>query len=95
VNVSEDLLKLWANSQKLPFEKVKGRYFPYREEACEGGILVTFASPQNAPQATFVVNWNQISNIIQEVEQTGQKHVVGDQKVTYLKREIRDSSQTP
>jgi hypothetical protein len=90
INVSEDLLKYWAESNHLDFAKVRDHYSPLREKAVEGGILIDYVGGDEkvpATQATFVISWEQVSNIIQDVKRTGKQHTIQKPYVVYLKKD--------
>ena len=87
LDVSQDLLKLWAESQKLDFNNFREHYEPLRVNAVTNGILVEYLTGRKHPEAKFVVTWEQVSNIIQDVKLTGKKHVTDKYKVVYLKKD--------
>jgi len=91
VDVSEDILKLWAESRNLDFEKVKGRYVPLQITQTATGIQVHFLGDEKLP-ATCVVNWQQISNIIEDVKRTGKERVIEKPHVIYLKKDYGAAS---
>jgi hypothetical protein len=87
LDVSEDLLKLWAESNHLDFTKVRGRYSPLEEIAVGNKIKVHYAGYKDDPEGTFVISWEQLSNIIQDVKRTGKQHVIQKPYVVYLKKD--------
>ena len=92
LDVSEDLLKFWADSQKLDFDKLRGHYEPLRVNAVTNGIQLEYLSGSRFPEAKFFVTWEQVSNIIQDVKLNGQKHVTDKYKVVYLKKDYSSIS---
>jgi hypothetical protein len=101
LDISEDLLKLWAESNHLDFAKVRNHYSPLREKAVESGIFVDYLGGDEkvpATQATFVISWEQVSNIIQDVKRTGKQHVIDNPvlklHVVYLKKDYGSTNDT-
>jgi hypothetical protein len=86
LDVTDDLLKLWAESQKIDFQKLRDHYTPVEEKAVENGIWVSYVTGQNFPDAKFVVNWEQVSNVIQDVKRTGKPLVIEKPHLVYLKK---------
>lgn len=85
VDISDDLLKLWAASNHLDFATIKPHYSPGREEPAGDGIRITFIS--TPPLADFVVDWQDISNMIQSAKRTGKTRVIEKPHVVYLKND--------
>jgi hypothetical protein len=83
VDISDDLLKLWAASNHLDFAAIKPHYSPGREEPAGDGIRITFLS--TPPLADFVVSWQDISNMIQNAKRAGKPHIIEKPHVVYLK----------
>ena len=84
LDVSEDVLRLWAESKNVDFKKVKDRYSPLDLKATVGGIEAHFIGDEQLP-ATIDLSWEQISNIIQDVKQTGKQHVIEKPHVVYIR----------
>jgi hypothetical protein len=87
LDVSEDVLKFWADSKNMDWEKVRKRYAPMHLMDTAGGVKVHYARYENEPEATFVLTWEQVSNIIQDVKLTGKQHVLKEPHVVYLKKD--------
>jgi hypothetical protein len=94
IDVSEDLLMFWAESNHIDFAKIRNHYSPLREKAVENGILIDYIGGDEkvpATQATFVISWEQVSNIIQDVKRTGKQHMIDNPvrklHVVYLKKD--------
>lgn len=85
--VSEDILKLWAESKHLDFTKVRSRYSPLEERAEGNGIWVHYAGYESEFEVKFVVSWEQVSNIIQDVKQNGRRHIIKGSNIIYLKKD--------
>ena len=88
LDVSEDLIHIWAESNHLDFKKLKGHYLPLRLSSTNNGALVHYLCDPDVPQATFEVSWLQLSNLVQEVERTGKPRTVKKPHVIYLKRDL-------
>jgi hypothetical protein len=86
LDVSEDILKLWAESKKLDFEKMRGQYAPLELKAVPDGIEVHYLGDENLP-ATFAMSWQQVSNLIQDVKRTGKEHAFAKPHMIYLKND--------
>ena len=88
LDVSEDILKLWAESEKLDYQKVRGQYAPSELKAAPDGIEVQYLrlnyDDTNLP-ATYVMSWQQVSNLIQNIKRTGKKRIMEMPHVVYLK----------
>ena len=91
LDVSEDLLKLWAESHKLDFDKLRGHYMPLQVKASPGGVEVHYLGSEKLP-VTLAVSWEQISNIIQDVKLTGKRHVTEKYQAVYLKKDYSSAS---
>jgi hypothetical protein len=86
MDVSDDLLKRFADSNRLDFEKVKKKYSPLQLKKASEGIEVRFLGPYQQPD-TLLISWQQLSNIIQDVKRTGKQHAVEDPHTVYLKKD--------
>jgi hypothetical protein len=97
MDISEDILKLWAESNHLDFAGVRGRYVPLEEDAVGNGIRVHFLGDEKLP-ATYVIGWEQVSNIIQDVKRTGKQHVIDNPvlklHIVYLKKDYGSTNDT-
>jgi hypothetical protein len=90
LNVSKDLLKIWSDSNHWDFAKIMNRYSPLNEESVSNGILLDYLGWHDEPQADFVVSWEQISNIVQDVRRTGKRHVTTPPATVYLRKDYGD-----
>ena len=90
VDVSEDLLKLWAESNKIDFQKIKRFYSPLHIQEVKGEIQVEYVGGErfpDYPEAKYVATWEQLSNLIQNAKRTGKEHTLGKPQVVYLKND--------
>ena len=98
LDISQDLLKLWAESNHLDFAKVRERYSPLEEIAVGNKIKVHYAGYKDELEGTFVISWEQVSNIIQDVKRTGKQHVIDNPvlklHVVYLKKDYSSTNET-
>ena len=87
IDVSDDLLKRFADSNRFDFVSVRKKYSPAVLKAIsEGEFEVNFLGPYQQPD-TLLINWEQLSNIVQDVNQTGKQHAVEKPHTVYLKKE--------
>ncbi len=86
IDVSDDLLKRFAESNHLDFADVRKQYEPLRLQQVSDEIEVHFIGPYQKPN-TLLVDWEQLSNIIQDVKRTGKQHAVEDPHTVYLKKD--------
>jgi hypothetical protein len=86
LDVSDDLLKCFADAHGWEFKDVKKVYGPLQLIRQANGIEVHFLGPYQQPN-TLLVNWEQVSNIIHQVKQTGKQHAVDNPHVIYLKND--------
>lgn len=84
IDVSDDLLKRFAESNHLDFAEAKRHYRPWKLEKVPDGIKVFLGSDETN---TLLVNWEQLLSIIQDVKQTGKQHAVEDPHTVYLKKD--------
>ena len=101
LDVSEDILKLWAEANNLKFQNLKRYYSPINVQEVGGGIKIHYVGgerfPEN-PEATYIATWEQVSNIIQDVKRTGKQHVIDNPvlklHVVYLKKDYSSTNET-
>lgn len=85
MDVSNDLLKLWAAQNHLDFEKLKGHYEALRMEEVDGGVRIEFLSEDDKPEANFAVHWDQLITVMQDVKRRGQLQTITKPPTTYLR----------
>jgi hypothetical protein len=86
MDVSDELLKWFADSNRLEFSSVRKKYAPEILKEVPAGFEAQFLGPYQQPN-TLLVNWQQLSNIIQDVKQTGKQHSVEKPHTVYLKKD--------
>lgn len=86
MDVSDDLLKRFADSNRLDFATVRKHYIPQRLQKVSETIEVHFFGPDQQPDI-LLVDWQQVSNIVQDVKRTGKQCVVEDPHTVYLKKD--------
>jgi hypothetical protein len=84
VDVSDDLLKRFADSNHLDFAEARKHYRPLELKKVPDGIEA-FIGPSESN--TLFINWEQLSNIIQDVKRTGKQHAVENPHTVYLKKD--------
>jgi hypothetical protein len=84
VDVSDDLLKRFADSNGLDFSTARKKYRPLELKKATGGIEA-FIGPNESN--TLFVTWEQLSNIVQDVKRTGKQHAVENPHTVYLKKD--------
>jgi hypothetical protein len=91
LDVSEDLLKLWSESNHVDFDKVKGRYMPLEVRGVPAGVEVHYLGNEKLP-VTLAVSWEQLSNIIQDVKLMGKRYETEKYHAVYLKKDYSSVS---
>ena len=86
IDVSDDLLKRFADSNSLDFSSVRKNYAPAILKNISEGIEIEFLGPYQQPDK-LLVDWQQVSNIIQDVKRTGKQRAVEDPHTVYLKKD--------
>jgi hypothetical protein len=86
IDVSDDLLKRFADTNGWDFSMVRKKYGPAVLKKLSEGIEVHFIGPYQQPD-TLLVNWEELSNIVQDVKRTGKQHAVEDPHTVYLKKD--------
>ena len=88
IDVSDDLLKRYVESNHLDFAEARKHYSPLGGglglKKVPSGIEV-FIGPNETN--TFFVSWEQVSNIVQDVRRTGKQYSVEDPHTVYLKKD--------
>jgi len=88
IDVSDDLLKRYVESNHLDFAEAREHYRPLGgglglKKVLDG--IEVFIGPHETN--TLLINWEQLSNIIQDVKRTGKQHAVENPHTVYLKKE--------
>ena len=87
LDVSKDLLKIWADSNRLDFETIKDKYKPLDEGSTNNGIHIHFTGPNNETKPDFIVTWEELSKIVQDVKKTGKRHITTPPATVYLRKD--------
>ena len=75
LDVSEDVLKLWAETHNVNFASLRGHYEPLRVMSSPGGVEVEYREMRSVKiqPVHFTMSWEQVSNIIQDVKKNGKE----------------------
>lgn len=88
IDVSDDLLKRYVESNHLDFAKAREHYSPLGGglglKKVPDGIEV-FIGPHETN--TLLIHWEQLSNIVQDVKRNGKQHTVENPHTIYLKND--------
>jgi len=87
LDVSEDLLRLFCESNKLDFEKLRVHYSPQMLKEVAGGFQVGYLGDEGFPEGISNVTWDQLAEIIRDVKANGKRHKLWEHPVTYLRKD--------
>lgn len=87
LDISEDLIRLFCESNKLDFQKLRTQYSPLRLKEIAGGFRLDYLADEGFPEGYFNVTWAQRAEIIRDVEATGTQHVLKRPAVPYLRKD--------
>lgn len=87
LDVSEDLLRLFCESNKLDFNKLRTHYSSSYLQEVSGGFRVGYLKDEGFPEGDFNVTWEQLAEIIRDVKANGKLHKLWERPVYYQRKD--------